>query len=40
MSEFNSLPVHEIVKHIKDAKILLQSIKDQGWDDINWAARS
>jgi radical SAM superfamily enzyme YgiQ (UPF0313 family) len=25
-------------KHIEDAKTLLQAIKDQGWDDINWAA--
>ena len=25
-------------KHIQDAKILLQAIKDQGWNDINWAA--
>ena len=25
-------------KHIEDAKILLQAIKDQGWNDINWAA--
>jgi len=25
-------------KHIEDAKILLQAIKDQGWEDINWAA--
>jgi len=25
-------------KHIEDAKALLQAIKDQGWDDINWAA--
>ena len=24
--------------NIKDAKLLLQSIKDQGWNDINWAA--
>ena len=24
--------------NIKDAKLLLQAIKDQGWDDINWAA--
>ena len=25
-------------KHIQDAKILLQAIKDQGWNDIHWAA--
>ncbi len=25
-------------KHIQDAKLLLQAIKDQGWNDINWAA--
>jgi len=25
-------------KHIEDAKTLLRAIKDQGWDDINWAA--
>ena len=25
-------------KHIQDAKILLQAIKDQGWKDIHWAA--
>ena len=25
-------------KHIKDAKLLLQAIKEQGWKDINWAA--
>ena len=25
-------------KHIQDAKILLQAIKNQGWNDINWAA--
>ena len=25
-------------KHIEDAKQLLQAIKDQGWNDINWAA--
>ncbi len=25
-------------KHIKDAKLLLQAIKDQGWNDIHWAA--
>ncbi len=25
-------------KHIQDAKILLQAIKKQGWNDINWAA--
>ena len=25
-------------RHIEDLKILLQAIKDQGWDDINWAA--
>ena len=24
--------------NIKDAKLLLQAIKDQGWDDIKWAA--
>ena len=24
--------------NIKDAKLLLQAIKDQGWNDINWAA--
>ncbi len=24
--------------NINDAKLLLQAIKDQGWDDINWAA--
>ena len=25
-------------KHIEDAKTLLQAIKDQDWEDINWAA--
>ena len=25
-------------KHIEDAKTLLRAIKDQGWNDINWAA--
>ncbi len=25
-------------KNIKDAKLLLQAIKDQGWNDIKWAA--
>ena len=25
-------------KHIQDAKLLLQAIKDQGWNDIKWAA--
>ena len=25
-------------KHIQDAKNLLQAIKEQGWDDIHWAA--
>ena len=25
-------------RHIQDAKILLQAIKNQGWNDINWAA--
>ena len=24
--------------HIKDAKLLLQAIKDQGWTDLKWAA--
>ena len=27
-------------KNIQDAKLLLQAIKDQGWNDIKWAAVS
>ena len=39
LGDFGSLMrSYSAKKHIEDAKTLLKAIKDQGWDDINWAA--